>query len=94
MTDPTVRIRIAADGAPARAELASTLERLRSISRQLAQMRNAFVALQSAMGAGAGLSGLASLIDGVRSIDARLRLAAASTRECAPQAVLNQSVVR
>lgn len=76
-------IKISADGRQAEQALGRTRASLESISRQLNTARNAFLALQGAMGLSAGLSGLARLVDQVRSVDARLRQVTTSTQEFA-----------
>lgn len=76
-------IKISADGRQAEQALGRTRAGLESISRQLNTARNAFLALQGAMGLSAGLSGLGRLVDQVRSVDARLRQVTTSTQEFA-----------
>jgi uncharacterized phage infection (PIP) family protein YhgE len=60
-----------------------TRDGLESISRQLQQARNAFLAFQGAMGLSTGVSALAQLADQVQQVNARLQLAVNGAREFA-----------
>ena len=60
--------------------VARTRAGLESISRQLAQLRTAYIAFQGAMGLSGGIRALAEFSDQVRLVDARLKLAAGSAR--------------